>query len=72
MIGIWIGTAVVALAAVLGVVWGRRALDARRLNAAAEAYAKREVARTRHAGLPRKAGDVHGKRERTRGVAGPV
>lgn len=50
MAGIWIGgTAAALLAAALGGYWGFRlvkgALAVRRINAAADAYARRELAR---------------------------
>jgi len=53
MAGIWAGgiAAFVALAA-LGVFWLSRVTDMRRLNAAADAYAEREMARARPTAKP--------------------
>lgn len=54
MIGIWAGgITLFAAAAVLAVFWLSRAVGARRLNAAADAYAEREIARTRREGGPK-------------------
>jgi hypothetical protein len=48
MLAIWVGgTAVLAAAAVGGAFWLFRFVTSRRLNAAANAYAVRELARTR-------------------------
>ena len=54
MTGIWAGgiTLFVAAAA-FAVFWLSRAVGARRLNAAADAYAEREIARARGAGGPK-------------------
>ncbi len=46
MVGIWISASALAVAAVIGgSVWAFRALALRRLNAAADAYATRELTR---------------------------
>lgn len=64
--GLWLGLAqdsvqvllaamVLALTVVLGTVWHSRDRAARRLHAALEAYAEREIARTRRRQVPRAA-----------------
>jgi hypothetical protein len=48
MLGIWAGGAAILMAAaVIAVVWVARAAASWRLRAAANAYAEREIARTR-------------------------
>jgi hypothetical protein len=57
MLGIWAGGAAIVLAAVvIGVVWLARAVTSWRLRAAANAYAEREIARTRWHGASPKPG----------------
>jgi hypothetical protein len=49
-----VAAAVLAVTAVLGVVWLWRARAVRRLNAALDAYAAREIARARHLPAPKR------------------
>ena len=57
MTGIWAGGVILILtAAALGSVWLYRILASRRLHAAADAYANREMARTRRDGVEARRG----------------